>query len=34
MWPNITVIMGKVISPLQAMGNVIEPCSGIMEKAI
>jgi hypothetical protein len=32
-WPNIAVIMGKVIRPLQTMGNVIQPCSEIMGKA-
>ena len=28
MWPNRTMIMGKVISPLRAVWNVIQPCSG------
>ena len=28
MWPNRTIIMGKVISPLRVVWNVIQSCSG------
>jgi hypothetical protein len=28
MWPNGSMIMGKAISPLRCVWNVIQPCSG------
>jgi hypothetical protein len=32
MWPNRAMIMGKVISSLRAVWNVIRPCSGPYRK--